>query len=1539
MFNFNKMDLEGVLVEDQKKDTLLYAGHFQVNITDWFFFKDKADIKYIGLQDAVINVNRTDSVWNYHFLEQYFSSGNASTRKSAGIRFDLKKVVMERVVFNKKDAWLGSDLEARIGGLDMDAEKITLSKKTIEITNLVLVDPYISLLDYTGHLSGVSLPVAVKNNQEPKGSWKVSFRNIKIKNGRFRNDQGNLVPTTSSFDGQHIDFSKINGTIKNIGWTQDTISGNIDLSASERSGFIVKSLKAKTTFHPQAMIFEDLSLQTNRSTVSHYFSMKYDRISSMNNFLHAVTMEGAFTKASISSDDIAFFAPALKNWKKTLRIDGDVKGTVDALASKDLELWAGNNTYIHGAVSLVGLPNINETLINIEASELRTTYADAVSFIPGIRQITTPNLKKITHLKFAGTYTGFINDFVTYGTLQTNLGTVQTDLNMKFPVKGEPVYAGTISTEGFQLGPFINSPLLGLVDFHGHVKGHGFRWQTVDMNLDGIIHRIQYGNYTYQNIKARGSLSNRLFNGDFLIKDPNADLKLQGLIDLTGKKPTFKVTADIAHADLKALQITPRDMQLSGKFNLDLQASSLSDLLGSARITDASLVSNGKRLSFDSLVVASNYINGQKKLTAVSNEFNGTVTGDFDLENLPNAFTLFLSRYYPAYIRVPHFVKPQMFTFDITTGYVEDYIKLIDSRLSGFNNSHISGSLNTTANTMTVDADVPHFQFRQYDFSDVQLSGSGDLQKLKLTGQVTNAQVGDSIFFPQTNFSIEAQNDVSDITINTTSNQAINKANLAAQIKTFSDGATVLFKPSSFVLNGKTWSLEQGGELNFRKNAVIQGGVTFKESNQEIRLWTQPDTEGSWNNLHVAFQNVNIGDFSPFVTKTNRIEGILNGKAVVIDPQNRMDVSSDIHIGELRLDNDSLGNIDGQFFYNNKTGVVTGKANNLDNDHRIELDLALNLKDSTHVFQDRINTRLTNFELKYLNRFLGSIFSDIKGYATGNFDIVGEGADRSYTAKAKITDASFKVNFTQVSYRIDDTEIELKKELIDLNNIRIRDKNNNTALVKGYITHKGFQEMNYDIDIETESRQIELLNTSYDDNQEFFGKAQGSGSFVLIGPENDLLMNIDIKASETDTSFITLPPSKSRESGQASFMVERKYGREMTPQSAGASTNLNYEVHIAANPMVNVSVILDELTGDAIRGRGTGNLQLTSGTSAPLSLQGRYNIDEGDYIFTFQSFLGKSFILKKGGNNFIEWNGDPYEAVVHLDAVYTAKQVSFAPLASLFNGTTGSRSGYSGVRDDVNVVATLNGNLFHPNFDFKLEFPSNNVIYSSPDFTFALQQIEKNQNELNKQVTYLIVFNSFAPFENDRGGGVNTLGEFTYNTISGLLFGKVNEQLNKILSKILLNNKATLNFTGSLYNRVLVDPNSRNVFRLPNQSNVNLSLGLPLFNERAHITVGATVDVPLETGYQQTIRLFPDVTLELLINKTGSVRATFFYRQNVDFLTGNTPGSIVPRRYGASIGYGKEFDTLKELFSKQKNRSIKDSLQKNPGDSTSTGTH
>ena len=89
---FNKADINGLLVADKKKDTILYAGKLNLKITDWFFFKDKADIKYIGLENAIIKLNRSDSIWNYQYIVDFFASPTPSKKNKNGLDLQLKKL-------------------------------------------------------------------------------------------------------------------------------------------------------------------------------------------------------------------------------------------------------------------------------------------------------------------------------------------------------------------------------------------------------------------------------------------------------------------------------------------------------------------------------------------------------------------------------------------------------------------------------------------------------------------------------------------------------------------------------------------------------------------------------------------------------------------------------------------------------------------------------------------------------------------------------------------------------------------------------------------------------------------------------------------------------------------------------------------------------------------------------------------------------------------------------------------------------------------------------------------------------------------------------------------------------------------------------------------------------------------------------------------------------------------------------------------------------------------------------------------------------
>lgn len=1532
---FNRMSLGGVLVEDQKRDTLLYAGAVQVRITDWFFLQNEAELKFIGLEDALIKLQRTDSVWNYRFIQDYFTTpGTKQQKKKAGIDFDLKKVELRNVAIIQKDGWIGRNLTVRIGQMDLDANEISLAKKKIDINSLSLVKPYLHLFDYTGVRPDSLKPKPKPNTgQEPwnAAGWLMALKNFSIENGTFRTDRDSLNATVAGFDGTHILFSKINGTVNDLRMQQDTIRAQVSLSTRERSGFTVDKLTAAFRMHPQLMEFADMELRTPKSVLGNYYAMRYPSLSSMSNYIHAVTMETRFRNSTIHSDDLAFFAPALSTWNRNIRVSGNAKGTVDDLSAQNISIQAGANTYVAGDVSLVGLPDINSTFINLEAGQLRTTYGDALDFVPQLRRITTPNLRQLQYLRFDGTFTGFINDFVTYGTLQTALGTVVSDLNMKLPDGGSPVYSGSVSTSGFRLGTFLNDANLGRIAFAGNVRGRGFSWNTLDAQVDGKIRSIQYQDYQFQNITVNGRIARRKLDGEFLIDDPNADIRLKGIIDLGSKVPLFNANADIKYANLRLLGLTRDDLVLSGQFDLDFRGQTLNDFYGNARIRQASLLLDGQPLPFDSLTLSSRIAEGIRTLRATSNELDATITGNFDLKSLPDAFLLFLNRYYPSYIRPPRKQLPrQAFTFDIRTGVIEDYLKLLDRNLTGFNNSQLSGSLNLDSNLMKVLVDVPQAGYQQYSFSNVYLAGDGNLERLAVQGSVANAVVSDSLNFPQTNFSLTAQNDLSDIRITTVANQTINRAELAAQVQTFADGFKVLLRPSSFVINGKTWTAEEGGELDFRQRSVVHGQVVLREADQEIRMTTQPSDIGSWNDLVVSLNRVNLGDLSPLLVKGYRIEGLVSGTVTVEDPQERLNVVTDLRTEALRVDNDSLGQVLAAIAYNNNTGMITGGVNNLNPDQQVWVELSLDVQDSTNQHRDRITVNAKDYPVKILERFIGTLFSDLQGFVTGKLDILGEGANRDFVGRAAIRDAGMKVNFTQVFYKLDNAEIVLHEDYIDFGTIRLRDRLGNTATMQGTIQHQAFNDMLFDIAVQTGSAPMELLNTTYADNQTFYGRAMGTGSFLLNGPQNDILMNIDMVASDRDSAYITLPPSKTvRESGTADFLVERKYGREMNPNDLrGAATNLSYQVNLTANPLVNIEVILDELTGDIIRGRGTGTLFISSGTNEPLSIRGRYDIQEGNYLFTFQSVFKKPFTIRPGSNNYIEWNGDPFAANVRLEAVYLADEVSFAPLAQ--SGLILSSSGgpnLANFRDDVNVVAILTGELFRPQFTFSLELPSN----LGNEFTYAIQQIEKNPNELNKQVTSLIVFNSFASFGTWQGTG-SQINELAYNTISGLLFGEVNKQLNQLLGGILQKSDVTLNLSGSVYNRSLV-ANSSN-FNI-NQTDVNLSVGKAFFDERFTVTFGSTLNVPLQNSLQQTVQFLPDVTAEWMINKSGTIRATFFYRQNLDFLgSGSTAGNALrTTRTGAALSYRREFNSIREFLFGRKSARLreqpaKDSLEK-----------
>ncbi|HYJ37421.1 MAG TPA: hypothetical protein VEV87_02350, partial [Chitinophagaceae bacterium] len=842
---FNRMLLEGTLIQDRAKDTLLYAGVAEVRITDWFFFKDQVVLEYIALKDAQINFQRSDSIWNYQFLVNYFS-GPKKSKSKQGIDYNFKLIDLENVAFIIKDGWRGENQILRVGALKMDPENVDMNKRLAHINSISLVRPQFFLYNYEGKRPprpGTNTRTIIIDSSRLRwnfDNWDVSIDELTIEDGVFKNDKETDRSPYPNFDGQHIMFSGINGKFKNFLFRRDTISGDVELRTKERSGFEVKSMVAKVKLHPELMEFSNLDIRTNRSHLTNYFALRYSSFNDMSEFITKVEMDGRFNGSEIYSDDIAFFAPEMQSWDRSLRIEGQVKGTVSNLQGKNVLISAGrgSGTFLNGNISIIGLPDINNTYIDFNAKDFRTTYADVIRIIPKLKNITMPRINQIDWLRFKGNFTGFLKDFVTYGTIETNLGTITSDLNMKFR-NGLPLYSGMIDVNQYQLGTFLDNAQLGNLSFQGKINGRGFTLNTLDATLDGKVKEIDFKGYTYHDLTVNGDFEKKLFNGKLTSNDPNLGLNLEGIIDLNKAEPRFDFNATVQNANLQKLKLYHENIDFTGKFHVDLTGSDIDNFTGIAKIYEASVYRNGERFSFDSLVVESRIADKNKTLTVLSNEFDAALAGEFSIKELPAAFQTFLNRYYPAYIK-PSKIKLQNenFSFVITTKNVDEYIKIIDPYLSGFDFSTVSGRINSNENLLDLNAEVPQFKYKNFSFNNTVLKGRGTLDSLILEASIASTFINDSLHLPDTYLRINSANDLSLVHLKTSANTTLNSADIVTRVQTLQDGVKIYFEPTSFVINGKEWRIEENGELVLSKNLIAANNVKLFSGDQEILVTT-----------------------------------------------------------------------------------------------------------------------------------------------------------------------------------------------------------------------------------------------------------------------------------------------------------------------------------------------------------------------------------------------------------------------------------------------------------------------------------------------------------------------------------------------------------------------------------------------------------------------------------------------------------------------------------------------------------------------------
>jgi TamB, inner membrane protein subunit of TAM complex len=1513
---FNRIEIGNALVRDRSKDTLIFVGGLRVSLTDWFFLKDETELSYVGLADVVLKTGRTDSIWNYRFIMDAFSSApkkKDSTRRNAPIR--LQRLEIDRFRYVEKDDWYGRTMTIRLKHFDLDADEINLEKKKLFVHELELKDPYFSIYDYPGNR-----PPRPKKKKRPpppesnglqwnRDDWDILVHNIRLTNGTFVNDVKTARAPFAFFDGLHYAFKYIDADLNDISWQKDTISGHLNFSTRERSGLLVNQLDANLFMHPRAMEFRDLEIITPYSRLGNAFVMRYDEfLEDMNDFYESVTMEGRIINSLVDSRDLVYFAPELKGLDRAVRLNGFIAGHLTDLTANGFSMEYGKGSHFRGDLRMIGLPEVDTTRFICQITDFSTNYADAVSFLPRLSNISKPDLRSMGFLNFQGRFNGTISDFKVDGSLQSELGRVRTDLAMSFPEKGLPLYQGGLESIEVDMGRLLNLRDLGRLSFNGKIKGAGFDGASARTEFKGEISGISYLGYRYQDISVSASLKQQLFSAEGSIEDEHLEAGFAGSIDFNEQSPGYRLALDVRHSNLGAMNLTRPDITLAGRLDIDLQGRTPDDMNGLIKAVNLQVADGRRHYDFDDLRLEARTDSiGIRQLSIGNRDLHASMTGRFKVTALGDIFKAYLSKYYPMYFKAPkQLPTDQYLSFSARINNLSGYLPLLDDRFRGLDDSRLEGSIDSRDRSFKLKAEIPVFGFNRTEISDLRIDGTGDLDSLVLFANADRITFNDSLNIPGAALSIRSSRDVSDIRLNTSTTQTANSAQLSVAVQNLSDGVRILFNPSAIVVNDKTWRIDRNGQITISRSFIDASDVRIVNGQQEILVASLPSALGNSNDLLVTLRRVNLGDLLPYVLSEPKIEGITSGDITIEDPYGRMNIYLNAQTEQTRFEDDSIGITSINANWNNRARKATFFLNSANDGYVFDISGHADLSDSSRPVMDA-DIDVALLRMSILRKYLDIVFSDIDGTGQGKLKLSGELSSPDITGKVTLKDAAVRVGYTRCLYKLQSPSIQFRPGVIDFGTIRLRDTLGNEGQVSGTLTHRFFSNMGFNFS--AQSKRLLLLNTSKQDNDLFYGKAIGRVNFLFNGPEDD--MRLYMEGAPVDSSkIIVLTTGGAKEKGDVDYIVWRQYGREMNLDSLGTSSgNLSIDLDLKASNLLRVDVVLDELSGDVISAIGDGSLKIHTGTNEATTMNGRYNIERGSYNFNFQDIFKKPFTLEPGSGSYISWTGDPYNAELNVQARYLAEKVRMSSLFNDPNAATVSGVSSDILREhsDVFVMCRLTGTLSQPNPAFQILMPPYSTMRNNPTIDAKLKLINRDPLEVSKQATYLIVFKSFAPQAAVVASNMNS--ELVSNTISGVINSILANSMQNFFYKIFGNSMdVNVNYSRMQTNQATGGAGSE-TSPTNYRENVSFQFIKSMMNDKLIITFGSdfnfTTSSRVVTGSQSFLFL-PDVNVEYKITPDGKFRTSFFYRSNFDAMS--TSGRR--DRTGGNISFRTEFDRL-----------------------------
>ncbi|WP_299252286.1 translocation/assembly module TamB [uncultured Aquimarina sp.] len=1444
----------------------------------------------------------TNSVIDYAQTKKIVSDTTTNDNPLPIIKINDLKI--QDIETNYKSIPEKNTLITDVGDVLIESGTFDLEKQNFQIDILAFNNSKISYVDLN------NTPKDTINNTSFTFQWpelKVSANKISLENNDIQYRTTPTIISTSEFNPNHIGLTSLTLKANDLELIQGKANVNLNkLSFQDRSGFKLYKLSSNIRVNNTSeLALSDFAIKTNESNIQGGIHIYYNSLTELINNPEKAGIKIDLNTINIGIQDSYYFQPDIANnpyidslAQKNITGSLQLKGQISDLHTEETSLNWGAYTKIKLKGGVKNLLTEKELVIDSLSFNAGTTRNDIKNFINESELgIAIPKEASIN-----GQLNGSFNDINGNTTLNSSIGSITIRGNYRN--KKTITFDGNFETSKFQLQKLLNNEQLGSISVAAKISGSGTSLNTLNAKFSSDFDQLTYNQYDFSNLVLNGQITNGEGNVNAKFKDDNLNFLMDTKVVLDSVSPKINGLINVKGADLNRLGITQELIKTQFKLFVDFEGNPNNFALTS-NITDALVVKENEPYPVSDINITASSNDLQTKGSIDSRFLDANLSANANITKISSSIQNQLKNYISASFIKDTITKPVAIKMDIT---LREKPILSEIFLPGIKKmDSITATINFIEEKEKLIANIkaPSVQYNSSSIDSLNLTINGDKKNLNFSLGWKNI-LSDPFHINKT--SIDAVLKDQTLLLDfSTNNETDEIARLQSELRLKNDTLYYHVNPTSVIFDKNPWSISENNQITIAENYLYFRDFQLSQNQQKLEI-NSNDQSIAEEHVNITFDKFNLSTFTTVLSNDEILaNGIVNGELTIEKPFDETGLVADIRIDNLEVTEIPLGDL--SLNATSKSFQSYEIALNLQGENA-DLSLDGDYKASDNAANINLDFNLEKLNVKVIERFLDDQISDTKGKITGSVKITGTTKDPVYDGIFHFENTSLIVNTLNTRFTLPEENIKIDNSGLFLNNFKIADGNQNTFSLDGKIGTKNINNPNFDLTLKTKNFQI--LNATRDDNDLFYGKVKVTADLDVKGDLNVPKVRGNLAIDEGSDFTLIIPESeldiKERE-GVVLFVnrenpdaIITRVEEDQFSTALLRGYDINTKLKIDKGSVF--KIIIDERSKDNFQISGKGEFKFGMEPNGRTTLSGRYDISDGHYEVSLYNIVKRRFTIAPGGS--ITWLGDPLDAKLDVTAIYNVETSAASLMATK---TSGESAGVvNRYRQELPFLVYLNvdGELLEPEISFQLDMPEDEQGSLGGEVYGQVQQLNNQEEELNKQVFSLLVLNRFFPqsgSDGSNGGAVSIARDNVNKVLSG--------QLNNFSDKLIGDTGIELGFGLNSFTDYQGDS-------AQNRTQLEISAQKRLFNDRLIVQVGSDVDIEGSSQNSgETTPVIGNVSLEYLLSKNGRYRLKGFRKNEFESVI---DGQLVVT--GIALIFNREFNKFKELFSKSVSKEL-----------------